>query len=101
MIKLLIISLFVIFFNIPFGYWRANVKLFSFQWFLAVHIPVPIIVMLRIFLDIGFEWYTYLFLVTSFFIGQKLGSIIHKYLGKIEIISSCLIMDLRKLLIEH
>lgn len=101
MIMLLITSLFVIFFNIPFGYWRANVKLFSFQWFLAVHIPVPIIVVLRIFLDIGFEWYTYLFLVTSFFTGQKLGSIIHNYLGKIEIVSSCLIMDLRKLLNER
>lgn len=87
--------------NIPFGYWRANVKRFSLQWFLSVHIPVPFVIALRIFSDVGFSWYTYLYLVSAFFIGQKLGSIIHKYLEKIEVVSSCLVMDLKKLLLEH
>ena len=57
MIKLIIISILVLLFNIPFGYWRANVKGFSVQWFLAIHIPVPFIIAVRIFLDIGFSWY--------------------------------------------
>ncbi|MDA3953107.1 MAG: hypothetical protein PF485_05640 [Bacteroidales bacterium] len=101
MIQLIIISVFILIFNIPFGYWRANVKGYSFQWFLAIHIPVPFIITVRIFSDIGFSWHTYIFLVTAFFIGQKLGSIIHRYLEKIEIVSSCLIMDLKRILWEH
>lgn len=95
MIKLLIISIIVFTLNIPFGYWRVNVKKFSLQWVLSIHIPVPIIIALRIFSDIGFAWYTYLFLVSAFFLGQKLGAVIHTHLEKIEIVSSCLVMDLK------
>lgn len=91
---LYLISLVVLVLNIPFGYWRANVKDYSFQWFLAVHIPVPFIIALRIFSEIGFAWYTYVFLISAFFIGQKTGGIIHKYMEKIKDVSSCLIMDL-------
>ena len=98
MIHLFIISIIVLILNIPFGYWRANVTRFSLQWFLSVHIPVPFIIALRIFSDIGFAWYTYQFLVTAFFLGQHLGTIIHKQIGKTETVSSCLIMDLKKLL---
>lgn len=87
--------------NIPFGYWRANVKKFSSQWFLSVHIPVPFIIALRIFSHIGFAWYTYLFLVSAFFLGQQAGSFIHKHIEKIETVSSCLVMDLFKLIKEH
>ncbi|HAF29029.1 MAG TPA: hypothetical protein DCG75_08270 [Bacteroidales bacterium] len=98
---LIIISISVILLNIPFGYWRANVKRFSLQWYLSVHIPVPFIIAMRILSDIGFSWQTYLFLVTAFFIGQKTGGLIHKYLGKIEEVSSCLVMDLMKLIWER
>ncbi len=97
MINLLIISLIVFVLNIPFGYWRANVKRFSLQWYLSIHIPVPIIIAFRIFFEIGFTWHTYIFLVTAFFLGQRLGSIIYKYLKKIDIVSSCLFMDLFRL----
>lgn len=97
MTNLLIISLLVFILNIPFGYWRANVKRFSLQWYLAIHIPVPVIIAFRIFFEIGFSWYTYLFLVTSFFLGQKLGSIVYNYLKKNDDVSSCLFMDLFRL----
>ena len=92
--KLLIISLIVLIINIPFGYWRANVKKFSLQWILAIHLPVPFIVGLRILLGLGFEYYTYIFIIFAFFAGQKIGSVLHKKLikkgGKV---SSCLVMD--------
>ncbi len=78
MIKLIIIGLLVFCLNIPFGYWRSNVRSFSLQWFLAIHIPVPIVIALRLFSDIGFAWYTYILLVTAFFLGQKTGSFIMK-----------------------
>lgn len=98
---LIIISISVILLNIPFGYWRANVKRFSFQWFLSVHIPVPIIIALRVFTEIGFAWHTYLFLVAAFFIGQQTGGLIHKHLEKVEITGSCLVMDLCRMICNH
>lgn len=93
--SLIWVTLFVFLFNIPFGYWRVNVKKFSLQWVLAVHIPVPFIIALRFMTPIGFAWYTYVFLVGAFFLGQRLGAVIHKRLVlKYGQVSSCLIMDL-------
>ena len=95
MIKLIIVALLVFILNIPFGYWRANVKRFSKQWFLAIHIPVPFIVALRILSEIGFAWYTYVFLVGAFFLGQKLGSVLINWIHKrCKQESSCIVMDL-------
>lgn len=94
-VKLLILSIVVIVLNIPFGYWRGNVKKFSLQWILAVHIPVVIVVTLRILVSIGFAWYTFVFLVTAFFLGQSIGSIIHKYsMNSSNETTSCLFMDM-------
>jgi len=96
-LKLAVITILVFVFDIPFGYWRANVKKFSFQWALAIHIPVPFIIFARIYSDIGFAWYTYVFLVSAFFLGQRLGAtILQKRISKGLKVSSCLIMDLVK-----
>jgi len=93
--KLIIITILVLILNIPFGYWRANVHRFSIQWFLAIHIPVPFIVALRLLSGIGFSWYTYLFLVGGFFLGQQLGSILLKQVHlHCPQETSCLVMDL-------
>jgi hypothetical protein len=75
-INLLLVTLAVIVINIPFGFWRRSVKKFSLKWFLSVHLPVPAIILLRIYGEIGFEFHTYVFLVSAFFLGQKLGAII-------------------------
>ena len=34
--------------NLPFGYYREGVPRFSARWFLAVHLPVPLIIIMRI-----------------------------------------------------
>ena len=95
MSKLILITFLVFVLNIPFGYWRANVKRFSTQWFLAIHIPVPFIVALRLLSGIGFSWYTYVFLVGGFFLGQKCGSMLIKWVhSHCHQDSSCLVMDL-------
>lgn len=92
---LALIALLVFVLNIPFGYWRANVKQFSVQWFLAIHIPVPFIIALRLLSGIGFAWYTYVFLVGAFFLGQRFGSVVIKWVHKrCNQASSCLVMDL-------
>ncbi len=97
MIKLLLISLLVLVINIPFGYWRSNVRTFSLQWFLAIHIPVPFVIALRFVSEIGFGWYTYVFLVAAFFIGQKIGSVLITKIKRVcHEVSSCLVMDLAR-----
>ena len=95
---ILIISVFIILLNIPFGFWRANVRRFSFQWYLAIHLPVPIIILMRIILDIGWHWSTYVAFILSFSLGQYLGGLLQKrYLRKYpEGISSCLCIMLFK-----
>jgi hypothetical protein len=72
------LAIFIFFLNIPFGYWRENTKKFSLHWFLAVHIPVPIIVAIRLILGIKLTVPLFLFFVLSYFSGQFLGSIIRK-----------------------
>jgi len=95
--KLLLIGLFVFAFNIPFGYWRSNVKAYSLQWFLAIHIPVPFIIALRLVSEVGFAWFTYVFLVTAFFLGQQTGAVVMKRIHRAcQDASSCLVMDLMR-----
>jgi len=96
-LKLTIITILIFVFNIPFGYWRQNVKKFSFQWALAIHIPVPFIIFTRIYADVGFAWYTYVLFVGAFFIGQKIGAVLLKRRKNSgEKVSSCLIKDFIK-----
>jgi len=62
---------------LPFGYWRQHVRRFSPGWFLAVHLPVPFIVGLRIYSGLGWHWTTYPFLVAAYFSGQMVGARTH------------------------
>ncbi|MBI2870870.1 MAG: hypothetical protein HYY14_04085 [Candidatus Omnitrophica bacterium] len=34
--------------NLPFGRLRARAKKFSFQWWLYIHLPVPLVIAFRI-----------------------------------------------------
>ena len=45
----------------------------SRQWFLAVHIPVPLVIALRIFSGLGFKLITFPVMVGAFFLGQYVG----------------------------
>ncbi len=67
------VALLVFLVNLPFGYWRASVPKMSGRWFLAVHIPVPLVVALRIFSGLGWKWMSFPVLVGAFFLGQFVG----------------------------
>lgn len=64
--------------NIPFGYWRQGVKKYGLQWVLAIHIPVPIVISLRYIFHLGFQLYTYPFMILAFFLGQWIGAQLRK-----------------------
>ncbi|MGQ8336611.1 hypothetical protein ACUNWD_08680 [Sunxiuqinia sp. A32] len=75
--KIAIVALIVFIINVPFGALRAKHKKFSLMWWVYIHIPVPFVILIRIYSDIGFALYTYPILVGAFFLGQFVG---RKYL---------------------
>ena len=46
--KILIVSIVCFAVNIPLGVWREHTKKFSWQWILAIHASIPLIIALRI-----------------------------------------------------
>lgn len=96
--KITLAALIVLLLNIPFGYWRANVKRFSLEWIFAIHIPVPLIIAFRICTKLGWELYTFPILIASFFMGQFIGGKIFEQRQKLQKtpLTSCLIWDFIK-----
>jgi hypothetical protein len=82
--------------NLPFGYWRANVKKFSLAWFISVHVPVPVIIFLRIYFGLGWHISTFPLLVGAYFCGQLLGARLHYLLSKTMHVSNILFYDIIK-----
>lgn len=74
----LVIGLFLLTFmlNLPFGYFRAKEKKFSFKWFLYIHLPIPFIIFVRIASHLDIR-YIPLFVFAAL-IGQVIG-------GKLEL----------------
>jgi hypothetical protein len=94
--NLFLVAVSVFIFNLPFGYWRANVKKFSIQWILAIHLPVPFVIALRLLSGIGFQFITYPILVGAFFGGQFAGKYFFNYRKNKLILplTSCMICDI-------
>jgi hypothetical protein len=67
------VALLVFLINLPFGYWRASVRKMSRQWFLAVHLPVPLVIALRLYSGLGFQLVSFPVIVGAFFLGQFVG----------------------------
>ncbi len=79
--NLIIVLVLVFILNLPFGYWREGVKKFSIYWFLAVHLPIPVVVFLRLYFELGFQWWTYPFMIAVFFGGQWFGAFFRRKRG--------------------
>jgi len=71
--NLWVVAAIVLALNLPFGYWRSKVRKFSPSWFASIHLPVPFVIAIRIYSDLGFELRTYPVLLAAFFFGQFLG----------------------------
>lgn len=42
------IALFALVVNLPFGYLRTKTRKYSLKWFLCIHMPIPLIVAIRL-----------------------------------------------------
>ena len=67
------VALLVFLLNLPFGYWRASTKKFSRQWMLAIHLPVPLVIALRVWSGLGWKLISFPVLIGAFFLGQYVG----------------------------
>lgn len=64
--------------NMPCGYWRQSSRKFSVQWFLAVHFPVALIIIVRKLIGMNLSLSYFLLIVPAYFIGQTVGARIQK-----------------------
>ncbi len=74
--KYIILALFALLVNIPFGILRAPCKKLSFKWFLYIHVSIPFIVLLRKYF--GITWVVIPMTVTLAVLGQIIGAKIYE-----------------------
>lgn len=82
MVELLVLLSAIVLINLPFGYWREGVRKFSPAWFVAVHAAVPMIVLLRMALDIEWRLVNLPFMVAAYFGGQTIGARMRRRRGR-------------------
>lgn len=82
MLEFLVLLLAIVLINLPFGYWREGVKKFSPAWFVAVHAAVPVIVVMRMVLDIEWRLVSLPFMVAAYFGGQTIGARMRRRRGQ-------------------
>jgi len=74
------------FLNIPFGYFRRNFKKMSFMWWLMIHAPIPVVIVLRKFFDIPLSVAYFIPALLICVSGQMVGSrILPRFLKTKEI----------------
>lgn len=57
--------------SVPCGYIRENYAKYSFMWFLMIHIPIPLIVLMRI--GAGADWHMIPLTLGGSILGQIAG----------------------------
>ena len=72
--KLILVALATLLINLPMGYWRQGGCKFSWKWIVAVHAAVPLVILMRIKSQMGFDWWTYPPMVLCYFGGQFIGA---------------------------
>ncbi len=82
--------------NLPFGYWRGGTRKLSKEWFLAVHMPVPLVFVFRTLSSAPI--YHIPVFVAAFFAGQFIGNRLRRVVGYTA--SKCLVMDVIRLILR-
>lgn len=69
--KILLVLAFTFVVNLPFGWWRQGLKKFSLGWWLAIHLPIPLVIALRI--TVGIPYATVPLVIAAAVVGQLAG----------------------------
>jgi len=75
---LMVVAAGVLLLNIPFGFWRVGVRKFSLPWFLAVHLPIPLVVVLRLSTGLGWSVASFPIVIGAYVTGQYLGGALRR-----------------------
>lgn len=67
--------------SIPCGYMRESFPRFSFMWFLLIHLPIPVVVVMR--MAAGFSWHVFPLTLGAAVAGQIVGGMIRKRGGNV------------------
>lgn len=76
MTKTLLLLAFALVLNLPFGWWRQGLRKFSIAWWLAIHLPIPLVIALR--LTLGIPYATVPLVILAAVVGQLLGGLARK-----------------------
>jgi len=41
--------------NLVFGYFRAREKKYSLKWFLFIHLPIPVVIVARLYVNLDYR----------------------------------------------
>lgn len=88
--------------NLPFGYWRGNVRPLTPQWALAIHIPVVLAMAIRFLAGVPLDPTSLLVMVAAFFLGQFAGLRTRAALASLLPVplTSCIFIDLFRALMS-
>jgi hypothetical protein len=78
--KLALVLLFTVLINLPFGYWRQGLRKFSLPWLAAIHLPIPLVIALRI--GLGIPYATVPLVIAAAVAGQWAGGRFRKPVGR-------------------
>ena len=70
--KLLAVFMVILVIALPFGFWRAYTRKFSIRWFLSIHLPVPLEILVRVEAHLSYKFIP--FTIAAFLAGQFLGA---------------------------
>ena len=62
--------------SVPCGYARQNFPKYSVMWWILIHLPIPVIVLLRI--KAGLNWHFIPITLISSVAGQVIGGVIYR-----------------------
>ncbi len=74
LVRLFLVALATFLINLPCGFWRQGARKYSFSWILAIHLPVPFVVLMRLRSGLGFTWFTFPAVIGAYLAGQYIGA---------------------------
>ncbi|MDR2884579.1 MAG: hypothetical protein LBV09_05675 [Deferribacteraceae bacterium] len=83
MLYTLLLFTFCFLINIPMGIWRSKHRKFSLQWFISIHAPVPLVIILR--LALGISYYAIPLFIFGSIMGQLVGGRVLSQKGRTKL----------------
>ncbi|MBI3754530.1 MAG: hypothetical protein HY266_10895 [Deltaproteobacteria bacterium] len=79
LLTLFILTFIALILNLPFGYLRSTAKKFSLKWFLYIHIPIPFVILMRVWLGFGYK------AIPLLLVGSMLGQLLGGYFNRVKL----------------